>query len=42
MKYKLPLAELVNDFFGKLKGITKGYVSFPPSPLITPATRLIF
>lgn len=28
LKYKLPLAQLVNDFFGKLKGITKGYAFF--------------
>ena len=27
MKYRLPLAQLVADFFGKLKGITKGYAS---------------
>lgn len=27
LKYKLPLAQLVNDFFGKLKGISKGYAS---------------
>jgi translation factor GUF1, mitochondrial len=27
LKYKLPLAHLVDDFFGKLKGRTKGYAS---------------
>ncbi|KAF7510797.1 Translation factor guf1 mitochondrial [Endocarpon pusillum] len=27
MKYELPLAQLVEDFFGKLKGATKGYAS---------------
>ncbi|KAK4696748.1 hypothetical protein P7C71_g1225, partial [Lecanoromycetidae sp. Uapishka_2] len=27
LKYELPLAQLVDDFFGKLKGITKGYAS---------------
>ncbi len=27
IKYELPLAQLVDDFFGKLKGITKGYGS---------------
>ncbi|KAJ5639131.1 Translation factor guf1 [Penicillium longicatenatum] len=27
MKYELPLAHLVDDFFGKLKGGTKGYAS---------------
>lgn len=27
MKYELPLAQLVDDFFGKLKGVTKGYAS---------------
>lgn len=27
MKYELPLAQLVDDFFGKLKGATKGYAS---------------
>lgn len=27
LKYLLPMAELVTDFFGKLKGITKGYGS---------------
>jgi elongation factor 4 len=27
LKYELPLAQLVDDFFGKLKGITKGYGS---------------
>ena len=27
LKYKLPLAHLVEDFFGKLKGRTKGYAS---------------
>ena len=27
LKYELPLAHLVDDFFGKLKGITKGYAS---------------
>ncbi|KAL1961434.1 hypothetical protein VTO42DRAFT_162 [Malbranchea cinnamomea] len=27
LKYKLPLAQLVDDFFGKLKGSTKGYAS---------------
>jgi elongation factor 4 len=27
LKYDLPLAQLVDDFFGKLKGITKGYAS---------------
>ncbi|KAL7274305.1 Translation factor guf1 mitochondrial [Rhizina undulata] len=27
LKYRLPLAQLVNDFFGKLKGLTKGYAS---------------
>ena len=27
MKYEIPLAHLVDDFFGKLKGGTKGYAS---------------
>lgn len=27
MKYEIPLAQLVEDFFGKLKGCTKGYAS---------------
>ena len=27
LKYELPLAHLVDDFFGKLKGVTKGYAS---------------
>ncbi|KAI9371302.1 DNA-directed RNA polymerase III largest subunit [Aspergillus egyptiacus] len=27
LKYELPLAQLVDDFFGKLKGNTKGYAS---------------
>lgn len=27
LKYELPLAQLVDDFFGKLKGTTKGYAS---------------
>lgn len=27
IKYKLPLAQLVDDFFGKLKGASKGYAS---------------
>ena len=27
LKYKLPLAHLVDDFFGKLKGRTRGYAS---------------
>lgn len=27
LKYELPLGELVEDFFGKLKGCTKGYAS---------------
>ena len=27
IKYELPLAQLVDDFFGKLKGITQGYGS---------------
>lgn len=27
LKYYLPLAQLVDDFFGKLKGTTKGYAS---------------
>ena len=27
LKYELPLAHLVDDFFGKLKSITKGYAS---------------
>ncbi|KAI1003764.1 Translation factor [Podosphaera aphanis] len=27
LKYDLPLAQLVDDFFGKLKGVTKGYAS---------------
>ncbi|PWW76650.1 GTP-binding protein lepa [Tuber magnatum] len=27
LKYRIPLAQLVTDFFGKLKGITKGYAS---------------
>ncbi|KMP05782.1 GTP-binding protein GUF1 [Coccidioides immitis H538.4] len=27
LKYQLPLAQLVDDFFGKLKGLTKGYAS---------------
>jgi elongation factor 4 len=27
LKYELPLAQLVDDFFGKLKGATKGYAS---------------
>ncbi len=27
LKYDLPLAHLVDDFFGKLKGVTKGYAS---------------
>ena len=27
LKYDLPLAHLVDDFFGKLKGLTKGYAS---------------
>lgn len=27
LKYRIPLAHLVDDFFGKLKGVTKGYAS---------------
>ncbi|KAF8468820.1 translation factor guf1, mitochondrial [Kalaharituber pfeilii] len=27
LKYRLPLANLVDDFFGRLKGVTKGYAS---------------
>jgi len=27
VKYEVPLAQLVDDFFGKLKGATKGYAS---------------
>lgn len=27
LNYELPMAQLVDDFFGKLKGITKGYAS---------------
>ena len=27
LKYDVPLANLVDDFFGKLKGVTKGYAS---------------
>ena len=27
LKYEIPLAHLVDDFFGKLKGVTKGYAS---------------
>ncbi|RLV86147.1 Translation factor GUF1 mitochondrial [Meyerozyma sp. JA9] len=27
MRYEIPLAQLVEDFFGKLKGCTKGYAS---------------
>ena len=27
LKYELPMAHLVEDFFGKLKGVTKGYAS---------------
>jgi elongation factor 4 len=27
LKYDLPLSQLVDDFFGKLKGLTKGYAS---------------
>ena len=27
LKYDLPLIQLVDDFFGKLKGVTKGYAS---------------
>lgn len=27
LKYELPMAQLVEDFFGKLKGCTKGYAS---------------
>lgn len=27
LKYELPLAQLVDDYFGKLKGYTKGYAS---------------
>lgn len=27
LKYDIPLAQLVEDFFGKLKGLTKGYAS---------------
>lgn len=27
LKYELPMAQLVDDFFGKLKGFTKGYAS---------------
>ncbi|QDS71130.1 Translation factor guf1 mitochondrial [Venturia effusa] len=27
LKYDIPLAQLVDDFFGKLKGVTKGYAS---------------
>lgn len=41
LKYDLPLAQLVDDFFGKLKGVTKGYASldyedagFRPSSLV--------
>ncbi|KAL8793621.1 MAG: hypothetical protein Q9195_003773 [Heterodermia aff. obscurata] len=27
LKYEMPMAQLVDDFFGKLKGMTKGYAS---------------
>ena len=27
LRYELPLAQLVDDFFGKLKGVTRGYAS---------------
>ena len=27
LKYEIPLSQLVEDFFGKLKGCTKGYAS---------------
>lgn len=27
LKYEIPMAQLVEDFFGKLKGLTKGYAS---------------
>ena len=27
LKYDIPLSQLVDDFFGKLKGVTKGYAS---------------
>jgi elongation factor 4 len=41
LKYEIPLSQLVDDFFGKMKGITRGYASldyedagFKPSRLL--------
>jgi translation elongation factor EF-4 len=52
LKYKLPLAHLVDDFFGKIKGRTRGYASldyedlgFEPSDIVkmeVPASQCIW
>ncbi|BDD57159.1 Translation factor guf1 mitochondrial [Monascus purpureus] len=41
LKYELPLAQLVDDFFGKLKGYTKGYASLDYEEAGWRASRIV-